>query len=141
MARQPPTAFHPSNWRTPKAIPAHAPKLSATADQQTIVERQSIDFMASPLQAPNAILFDQTAKVSAVTKASRHAFPQLIPAFHRALIVRRAIRCAPPEHSDGTVDHRVSACDRSTEPVGISVDDPRSRERERAEMLHHKTFA
>jgi len=48
---------HPSKWRTPKAIPAHAPKLSATPPQRMIVERQLIEFIArSPRQAPNAIL-------------------------------------------------------------------------------------
>jgi len=32
--------LHPSKWRTPRAIPAHAPRLNATADQRMIVAGQ-----------------------------------------------------------------------------------------------------
>jgi hypothetical protein len=43
-----PPASHPTKWRTTTTIPAHAPRLNATADQRMIVECQSISFMAPP---------------------------------------------------------------------------------------------
>jgi hypothetical protein len=50
--------LHPSKWRTPRAIPAHAPRLNATADQRMIVERHSIEFMArfSPASPTRSVL-------------------------------------------------------------------------------------
>ena len=39
---------HPRSWRTARTIPVHAPRLNATVDQRRMVERQSIEFMASP---------------------------------------------------------------------------------------------
>jgi hypothetical protein len=47
-----PPASHPTKWRTTTTIPAHAPRLNATADQRMIVECQSISFMAPPLRMP-----------------------------------------------------------------------------------------
>ena len=48
--------FHTSNWRTPRAIAAHATRQNASADQRRMVERRLIEFMArsSPV-SPNAI--------------------------------------------------------------------------------------
>jgi len=43
-----PPASHPTKWRTTTTIPAHAPRLNATADQRMIMECQSISFMAPP---------------------------------------------------------------------------------------------
>ena len=43
-----PPASHPIKWRTTTTIPAHAPRLNATADQRMIMECQSISFMAPP---------------------------------------------------------------------------------------------
>ena len=85
-----------------------------------MVERQSIGFMALPLQAANAI-FGQVASVSRATKVSRNPFPQVIPAFHRR---------------GGLVEG-----DRSTGPVDISVENPDAARGRAARVLRLNGFA
>src|ERR1700760_1017594 len=45
--------LHPSNWRITMTTPAHAPRVNATASQRMMMERQRIEFMASPRASPN----------------------------------------------------------------------------------------
>ena len=44
---------HSRNWRTTRTIPAHVPRLIATADKRMKVKRQSISSMAA-YPSPNA---------------------------------------------------------------------------------------
>jgi len=69
-----PPPGHPTNWRTTRTIPAHAPRLIATADKRITVERQSISFMAAPPPT-----FEQTARARTVTKVSLTIFRKLSP--------------------------------------------------------------
>jgi hypothetical protein len=86
-------------------IPAHAPRLKATANHRRMVERKSIGFMALLLPCkPQHDPFDQTARVSGAAKVSPAPFADL----------STDILAFPPRFLGSEISRR---SDRSTEPV------------------------
>ena len=110
---------HPSKWRTPKAIPAHAPKLSATPPQRMIVERQSIEFMAPPMQAPMRYFLNMLPGSAEQQKCHMRfspGYPRLPQDVERAAARLRGSR-EPEEQSDlwqPRVWQEILALDRSS---------------------------
>jgi hypothetical protein len=77
------------SWRTIRTIPAHAPMLTATANQRMTMGCQLIEFIVPPCASPDTVLFRAGCQGQRSNKSVTLRFPQLIPTFHSALIARQ----------------------------------------------------
>ena len=141
LPRGSPGGLHPKNWLTRTATPAHAPKLSATAPQRRMVERQSIEFMAPPMQAPMRYFLNMLPGSAEQQKCHMRfspGYPRRPQDVERAAPRLRGSR-GPEEQSDPSQSNlrypapstacpllALTAGDRSTETVDIFVDKLRS---------------